>query len=412
MLGLPGAGLAQYGPPSPIGGGLAGSSEIASFGDGSAEPPATRVQTAGGGAYEYVVVGPQGDSDAVRRAIEAAGGTVLRTGTLSALGEVTTVSTFPSQASYDRARALIAQQAPRSSLAPQHLYRFAAGAGPRLYAPGLIGDPAPGRCRLTRPVTIGMIDGPVNPDHPALRRADVTYETLVPGTLVPGGDHGTAVAALLVGEDDSGALAGFARGARLYAVSVFSERDDLEGASVERVAQGIDRLVAHGIRLINLSLAGPENAALGRAISAAAARGAVMIAASGNDRRPHVAWPAAAPEVIAVTAVDAAFRRYRVALGSRGAPTPVFDLLDARGFALGLAPQAAIAVLAAWAAVGLPWQGLALALAGLGAAVTGWLFKYALITRAAFNQGYAIERMPARGANDSAPGIRPGWTRA
>ena len=108
----------------------------------------------------------------------------------------------------------------------------------------------------------------------------------------------------------------------------------------------------------------------------------------------------------------AAFRRYRVALGSRGAPTPVFDLLDARGFALGLAPQAAIAVLAAWAAVGLPWQGLALALAGLGAAVTGWLFKYALITRAAFNQGYAIERMPARGANDSAPGIRPGWTRA
>jgi len=313
VLGLPGAGLAQYGPPSPIGGGLAGSSEIASFGDGSAEPPATRVQTAGGGAYEYVVVGPQGDSDAVRRAIEAAGGTVLRTGTLSALGEVTTVSTFPSQASYDRARALIAQQAPRSSLAPQHLYRFAAGAGPRLYAPGLIGDPAPGRCRLTRPVTIGMIDGPVNPDHPALRRADVTYETLVPGTLVPGADHGTAVAALLVGEDDGGALAGFARGARLYAVSVFSERDDLEGASVERVAQGIDRLVAHGIRLINLSLAGPENAALGRAISAAAARGAVMIAASGNDRRPHVAWPAAAPEVIAVTAVDAARRRFFLA---------------------------------------------------------------------------------------------------
>lgn len=108
----------------------------------------------------------------------------------------------------------------------------------------------------------------------------------------------------------------------------------------------------------------------------------------------------------------AAYRRYRAALGERGAPTPVFAILDAPGFALRLAPQAAIAALAAWAAIGLPGQAIALALAGLGAAVTGWLFKYALITRAAFNQGYAIERMPARGAGDSAAGIRPGWTRA
>ena len=59
--------------------------------------------------------------------------------------------------------------------------------------------------------------------------------------------------------------------------------------------------------------------------------------------------------------------------------------------------------------------GLYFPLAGLaGAALalaTGWGFKFRLITGAAYNQGYAIERMPARGAGHSAPGIRPGWTR-
>ncbi len=53
-----------------------------------------------------------------------------------------------------------------------------------------------------------------------------------------------------------------------------------------------------------------------------------------------------------------------------------------------------------------------LAAGGIGAAVTGWAFKYTLITRAAFTQGYAIARMPARGAGTSAPGIKPGWMRS
>ena len=312
-LGLPDAGFAQYDPSNPIGGGYSGSHEHDTSGPTSADPPTQRVQTASGGNYEYVVVGPQGESEAVRRAIQEAGGTVLRSTTLGALGDLTIFSTFSNRAAYERALELIAQYAPDSSLAPQHLYGFAADRSPRLYAPNLIGDAAPGRCRLSAQVTIGMIDGPVNPAHPALQGANVTYETLVPGTLVPSADHGTAVAALLVGEDETGALAGFARGARLYAISVFSERNEREGASVERVAEAIDRLVAQGVKLINLSLAGPENAALARAVSAAAARGAVMIAASGNDRRPHVAWPAAAPEVIAVTAVDAARRRFFLA---------------------------------------------------------------------------------------------------
>ena len=40
----------------------------------------------------------------------------------------------------------------------------------------------------------------------------------------------------------------------------------------------------------------------------------------------------------------------------------------------------------------------AAALAGIAAILAGWWFKFALVTRAAFNQGFALPRLPVRGA--------------
>lgn len=271
---------------------------------------AVRVLRTEGARYEYIVVGPRGQADAVAGAIAEAGGTVIRTHELNALEQTTQIATFPQRAAYDRAIAMIGLNAPESSLALHHAYGFAQARSPRVYAPALIGEDQPGRCRLREPVTIGMIDGPVNTRHPALSGVDLHYDNIASGHDFPSADHGTAVAVLLAGDDPAGLLSGFARGARLMAVSVFSERDSLEEAGVERIAQALDILIGQGVRLINLSIAGPENAALARALTAAARRGAVLVAASGNERRPRVAWPAAAPEVIAVTAVDAARRRF------------------------------------------------------------------------------------------------------
>ena len=108
-----------------------------------------------------------------------------------------------------------------------------------------------------------------------------------------------------------------------------------------------------------------------------------------------------------------AWRNYRAALGNTGAPTPVFAILDSPRAALFALPQAGLAALALLAPVVPAGLGAPLlALAGLGAALSGWLFKYTLITKAAYNQGYALERMPARGAGLSAPGIKPGWAKA
>jgi hypothetical protein len=271
-----------------------------------------RVRTAQG-VPEWVIIGPSRQAAGIREAIESAGGRVTRTDTLDALGETTVIALFPNDAARQAAQEALARLAPDAALSAHHVYRFAQSRQPRIYAPMLIGEAQPGNCRLARPVTIGMIDGPINTQHPALRGVDVTYETLSTGNRQPDAGHGTAVAVLMVGEDPSGLLAGFARGARLHAVSVFSDTEEGAETTVESIAAGIDLLAGRGVRLINLSLAGPENPALGRAIAAAAARGVVMVGASGNDRRPVVAWPAAAPEVIAVTAIDAARRRFHAA---------------------------------------------------------------------------------------------------
>ncbi len=115
--------------------------------------------------------------------------------------------------------------------------------------------------------------------------------------------------------------------------------------------------------------------------------------------------------VVALLAVLIAARfyfwhAYRQALGKTGAPTGAFQALDS-GLARLSAPAQLLIIALLIASLALP---PVLAIAGLLALATGWAFKITLITRAAFNQGYAIDRMPARGAGSSTRGIKPGWT--
>ncbi|MBT6094524.1 MAG: 4Fe-4S dicluster domain-containing protein [Rhodospirillaceae bacterium] len=48
-------------------------------------------------------------------------------------------------------------------------------------------------------------------------------------------------------------------------------------------------------------------------------------------------------------------------------------------------------------------------LAGISVAVTGWAMKYIIVVKASYNQGYAIEKVPARGISGIAAGVQPGW---
>ena len=101
---------------------------------------------------------------------------------------------------------------------------------------------------------------------------------------------------------------------------------------------------------------------------------------------------------------------YRTRLSAPGAaPTATVVALDRAhlpivlgGHLLPLVLLLVVLATPAAAAVGLA--------AGLSALLGGWYLKFTLITRAAYNQGFAIAHTPARTPGYGGPGARPGWS--
>ena len=123
-----------------------------------------------------------------------------------------------------------------------------------------------------------------------------------------------------------------------------------------------------------------------------------------------MASPPLARSIVGLAAIlSHAWRAYLRALSASGAPALALDALDRiRPWMAGLGAIApAILILAG---VLLPSAAPALfALAGLGVLAAGWQMKFTIVTKAAFNQGFALERTPSRGAGSAGAGIKPGW---
>lgn len=95
-------------------------------------------------------------------------------------------------------------------------------------------------------------------------------------------------------------------------------------------------------------------------------------------------------------ALWAAYRQQvmpRLAAGAREALTGAGGALVVAGTLLPLAALAGASVFGTRTAAAVPVA----VLVGLGAALAGSWFKFVLITRAAFNQGFALQRLPVRG---------------
>jgi len=135
-------------------------------------------------------------------------------------------------------------------------------------------------------------------------------------------DHGTAVAALLVGQPGS-QTPGLLPDARLIAVDAFyRDGGTADRTDVTSLVEAIEVLAERGVRVINMSLSGPANEILQKAIAAAQAKGIVIVAAAGNNGAgAEPSYPAAYPGVVAVTAVDHELNVYQRA--TRG---PYVDL--------------------------------------------------------------------------------------
>jgi phenylacetyl-CoA:acceptor oxidoreductase subunit 2 len=104
-----------------------------------------------------------------------------------------------------------------------------------------------------------------------------------------------------------------------------------------------------------------------------------------------------------------AWRRYLLALQRDGAPAGAIAELRAINRELTWAGSALPVVLALLASA--TSQPLLAVLAGAFVVFTGARLKYTLICRASFVQGFALPRVPVRGAGVTAPGVQPGWER-
>src|SRR5690606_17122987 len=102
--------------------------------------------------------------------------------------------------------------------------------------------------------------------------------------------------------------------AELVAVEAFHKSGTGEAADAFTLTEAVGYLIGAGVAVINLSFEGEENPVLHLALQEAAARGIALVAAAGNGGAgAPPAYPAAWPEVIAVTGVDAEGRAWRQA---------------------------------------------------------------------------------------------------
>ena len=140
---------------------------------------------------------------------------------------------------------------------------------------------------LPRGGTVGVIDGGV----PAGGRV-VAQAGFASGAPRPN-SHAQAIRSLLSGAGDE----------KIYAADVYGS--DPAGGNALAIARAMGWMVQNHVPVVSISLVGPANPLLDRAVSTARGRGVVVVAAVGNDGpSAPPQFPASYPGVIAVTGVD------------------------------------------------------------------------------------------------------------
>jgi len=151
-------------------------------------------------------------------------------------------------------------------------------------------------------VLVAVIDSKVDINHPDLAGA-IAEEYDAVGRPEQAHSHGTGMTGAIVSHRK---LLGIAPSARILAVHAFSTsaRQSPE-ATTRQIIAGIEWAINKGARIINMSFAGPYDPMIQLAMRNAAAKGVILIAASGNmGAKSPPLYPAADPNVIAVTATD------------------------------------------------------------------------------------------------------------
>ena len=156
-------------------------------------------------------------------------------------------------------------------------------------------------------VTVAVIDSAIDATHPELADTIAASFDALGGKAVAHA-HGTGVAGAIVSH---ARLMGSAPAAKILAIRAFGAPANGAESTSFVVFKSLDYAVVHGAQIINMSFAGPRDALVARSTAAVAAKGIVMVAAAGNaGPKSAPLYPAADPEVIAVSATDAQDRLF------------------------------------------------------------------------------------------------------
>jgi subtilisin family serine protease len=175
-------------------------------------------------------------------------------------------------------------------------------------------------------ILIAVIDSGVDTTHPELAgMVEDSFDALKSDEKAH--THGTAVAGAIVAHAK---LMGAAPEARVLAARAFSAQKTSVEATTYSIRQSLDWAMDRGARIINMSFTGPRDPSLEEKMGQARQKGIILIAAAGNGG-PNApkAYPAAYPNVIAVTATDAEDKLFKGANrgGYIAVAAPGVDLL-------------------------------------------------------------------------------------
>jgi hypothetical protein len=151
-------------------------------------------------------------------------------------------------------------------------------------------------------IIIAVIDSAVDAAHPELAGAITDFFDAL-GSKEGPHVHGTGIAGAIVSH---ARLMGSAPAAKILAIRAFGTAQSGSESTSFVIVKSLDYAASHGAQIVNMSFAGPKDPVVERGVAAAATRGMVLVAASGNaGAKSPPLYPAANPNVIAVSATDA-----------------------------------------------------------------------------------------------------------